>query len=104
MAWSVLILNWSQFSYDKLFEDKEGIVYPNKGKYIEVDILAENGNFAVFEVKITAIDTDVVTFARKIQLIQHQVPDKQVSGIFIAPNAGEEIAQCCNEYNLMFVG
>ena len=86
------------------FMDDEGIVFPRKGKHIEVDILAENGNFAVFEVKTTAIDTDVVTFARKIQLIQHQTPDKQVSGIFIAPNADEEIAQCCSEYGLMFVG
>jgi hypothetical protein len=88
----------------QIFMDEEGIVFPKKGKFIEVDILGENGNFSVFEVKTTAIDTDVVTFARKVQLIQHQMPDKPVSGIFISPNASEEIEQCCVEYDLMFIG
>ncbi|MDM8560964.1 hypothetical protein [Candidatus Parabeggiatoa sp. HSG14] len=88
----------------QIFRDEEGIVFPKKGKSIEVDILAENGNFSVFEVKTTAIETDVVTFARKVQLIQHQMPDKQVSGIFISPEASEEVKQCCAEYDLMFVG
>jgi len=88
----------------QIFMDEEGIVFPKKGKFIEVDILGENGKFSVFEVKTTAIDTDVVTFARKVQLIQHQMPDKPVSGIFISPNASEEIEQCCVEYDLMFIG
>ncbi|MDM8561178.1 hypothetical protein [Candidatus Parabeggiatoa sp. HSG14] len=39
-------------------------------------------------------DTDVVTFARKIQLIQPQIPGKSVSGIFISPEASEEVKQC----------
>jgi len=86
------------------FMDAEGIVYPKKGKFIEVDIMAENGKLSVFEVKTTAVDTDVVTFARKVQLIQHQTPDKQVSGIFISPEAREEVKQCCAEYDLTFVG
>lgn len=86
------------------FIDTEGIVFPKKGKFIEVDIMAEDGKLCVFEVKITAVDTDVMTFARKVQLIQHKTPDKQVSGIFISPDASEEVKQCCAEYDLMFVG
>ena len=88
----------------QMFMDDDGIVFPKKGKYIEVDILAENGQLSVFEVKITAVETDVVTFARKVQLVQHQNPEKPVSGIFISPNAGEEIKQCCAEYDLAFIG
>jgi chromosome segregation ATPase len=88
----------------QMFMDAEGIVFPKKGKYIEVDILAENGKLSVFEVKITAVDTDVVTFARKVQLVQHQNPEKPVNGIFISPNASEEVKQCCAEYDLAFVG
>jgi hypothetical protein len=88
----------------QIFRDEEGIVFPKKGKSIEVDILAENGKFSVFEVKTTAIETDVVTFARKVQLIQHRMPGKSVSGIFISPEASEEVRQCCAEYELMFVG
>jgi hypothetical protein len=86
------------------FMDEEGIVFPKKGKFIEVDIMAEDGKLSVFEVKITAVDTDVMTFARKVQLIQHQTPDKQVSGIFISPEASEAVKQCCAEYDLTFVG
>nr|MEC4580254.1 hypothetical protein [Candidatus Parabeggiatoa sp.] len=88
----------------QLFMDEECIVFPKKGKYIEVDILAEDGKLEVFEVKITAVETDVAIFARKVQLIQHQTPDKQVSGIFISPEASEEVKQCCAEYDLTFVG
>ena len=86
------------------FQDEEGIVFPKKGKFIEVDIMAENGKLSVFEVKTTAIETDVITFVRKVQLIQHQSPDKKVSGIFISPEASEKVRQCCAEYDLIFVG
>jgi hypothetical protein len=86
------------------FMDAEGIVFPKKGKFIEVDIMAEDGKLSVFEVKITAVDTDLMTFARKVQLIQHQTPDKQISGIFISPEASEAVKQCCAEYDLTFVG
>jgi hypothetical protein len=86
------------------FQDEEGIVFPKKGKFIEVDIMAENSQLSVFEVKITAIETDVITLFRKVQLIQHQTPDKSVSGIFISPEASEKVKQCCAEYDLMFVG
>jgi uncharacterized protein YoxC len=88
----------------QMFRDDEGIVFPLKGKYIEVDILAENGQLSVFEVKITAIETDVVTFARKVQLIQSQNKQVKVSGIFISPDASEPVKQCCTEYGLVFVG
>ncbi|MDM8561175.1 hypothetical protein [Candidatus Parabeggiatoa sp. HSG14] len=44
------------------------------------------------------------THPRKIQLIQPQIPGKSVSGIFISPEASEEVKQCCAEYDLMFVG
>jgi hypothetical protein len=86
------------------FQDEEGIVFPKKGKFIEVDIMAENSKLSVFEVKTTAVETDVITFVRKVQLIQHQTPDKSVSGIFISPEASEKVKQCCAEYDLMFVG
>jgi hypothetical protein len=39
-----------------------------------------------------------------IQLCQHQIPDKQVSGVFISPEANNSVKQCCAEYDLMFVG
>ena len=85
------------------FVDTEGLIYLKKGKYIEVDIIAEDGMFTVFEVKSSAIGTDVDTFARKVKLIQIQNPDKQVQGIFISLGAKDEVKQCCKEYDLELI-
>lgn len=82
------------------FMDTEGLVYLRKGKHIEVDIIAENGKFTVFEVKATITIGDVDEFARKVKLIQLQNSDKQVRGIIISPWANEEVKQCCIEYDL----
>ncbi|MCK5523574.1 MAG: DUF91 domain-containing protein, partial [Thiomargarita sp.] len=82
------------------FIDVEGLVYFKKGKYIEVDIIAENGKFTVFEVKASAVATDVDIFARKVELIQRQNTDKKVQGIFVSPGAKEEVKECCKEYNV----
>ncbi|MDM8562772.1 TMEM43 family protein [Candidatus Marithioploca araucensis] len=82
------------------FIDTEGLVFPKKGKFIEVDIIAENGKMTVFEVKATATIDDVDIFSMKVKLIQLQNPDKQVHGIIISPWASEEVKQCCTEYDL----
>ncbi|MDM8564916.1 hypothetical protein QUF74_04620 [Candidatus Halobeggiatoa sp. HSG11] len=79
------------------FIDTEGSIYLKKGKFIEVDIIAENGKFTAFEVKATATTMDVNIFAKKIMLIQHQNSDKQVSGIFISPGANSEVKEFCAE-------
>jgi len=84
----------------QLFMDGEGLVFSRKGQYIEVDIIAENGRFTVFEVKATARIEDVDMFARKVKLIALQNPDKQVEGIFISPGIEESVKQCCAEYGL----
>jgi hypothetical protein len=84
----------------QLFMDGEGLVFFRKGQYIEVDIIAENGKFSVFEVKATARIEDVDMFARKVKLIALQNPDKQVEGIFISPGIEESVKQCCAEYGL----
>jgi len=82
------------------FVDTEGLVYLRKGKFIEVDIIIENGKFTVFEVKATVTVGNVDEFARKVKLIELQNPDKQVRGIIISPWADEEVKQCCIEYDL----
>ena len=82
------------------FVDTEGLVYLRKGKYIEVDIIAENSKFTVFEVKATVTIGNVDEFARKVKLIQLQNPNKKVRGIIISPWASEEVKQCCAEYGL----
>jgi len=82
------------------FVDTDGLIYLRKGKYIEIDLIAENGKLTVFEVKASAVETDVAIFARKVKLIQLQNPDKSVHGIFISPGASDDVKQCCTEYDL----
>ncbi len=85
------------------FLDTECLIYLKKGRYIEADIIAEDGKLTVFEVKTSAVGTDVATLARKVKLIQIQNPDKQVQGIFISLGAKDEVKQCCQEYDLELI-
>ena len=85
------------------FMDKDCLVYSKKWKSIEVDIIAENGKLTIFEVKATAVETDIDTFAKKVELIQRQNPDKQVQGILISPGAKDKIKECCAEYEIELI-
>ncbi|MDY0096214.1 MAG: hypothetical protein RBT80_26260, partial [Candidatus Vecturithrix sp.] len=63
--------------------DPDGLVF-KAGKQKEVDIIALNGEFLVFEVKSGSKVGDVDDFADKVELIRLQNPDKRVSGVFIS--------------------
>ncbi len=82
------------------FMDNDCLIYAKKWKSIEVDIIAENGKLTVFEVKATAVEMDVAIFAKKVELIQRQNPDKQVQGILISLGAKDEVKEYCAEYDI----
>ena len=85
------------------FVDTDGLVFPIKNKWIEVDIIAEDGRLTVFEIKASAVETDTAIFARKVELVQRQNPDKQVRGIFISLGAREGVKKCCLELGLELI-
>ncbi|RKZ88203.1 MAG: hypothetical protein DRR19_12795 [Candidatus Parabeggiatoa sp. nov. 1] len=82
------------------FRDTEGVVFLRKGKFVEIDLIAEANKLTVFFVAAFAEIAAVEMLARKVKLVELQNPDKKVQGIFISPGAGEEIKQCCTEYGL----
>ncbi|MCE7988840.1 MAG: hypothetical protein DYG89_47400 [Caldilinea sp. CFX5] len=82
--------------------DYEGVVFP-KGFVTEVDIVAENGDLLVFEVKSTGRVSDVSMFALKVNLVRSQNPYKRVHGLFIAPAASVEIQEECATYGLQLL-
>lgn len=82
--------------------DREGVIFPT-GFETEVDIVAENGELLVFEVKSTGRASDVSLFALKVNLVRSQNPYKRVSGLFIAPAASPEIQQECTKYGLQLL-
>jgi hypothetical protein len=62
-------------------EDTEARFFPFNYSS-EVDIIAENGEFLVFDVKASADADHVDMFAMKVKLAAHLHPDKKVRGVF----------------------
>ncbi len=79
--------------------DREGLIYPLPYES-EVDIIASNGELIVFEVKSTGRSDEVWHFAMKVRLLAAQNPDKQVRGVFIAPEAGPDIQEQCERFGV----
>ncbi len=79
--------------------DREGLIYPFPYES-EVDIIASNGELIVFEVKSTGRADEVWHFAMKVRLLAAQNPDKQVRGVFIAPEAGPDIQEQCERFGV----
>ena len=76
--------------------DTEGTVFP-KGYKTEVDLVAEDNRLIVFEVKATAKPSEVDLFAYKVNLVEHQHPEKNVHGVFINLGAQLEVRERCEE-------
>ena len=82
--------------------DVDGLVF-KAGFTTEVDLIAENNNLIVYEVKTTGKVSEVGIFALKVELVTAHNPDKQVHGVFITLGGSEEIAQSCKQYGLELV-
>mgnify|MGYP005838536347 CR=1 FL=1 len=79
--------------------DREGVVY-KPGQQKEVDLVASNGEYLVFEVKSAAKPGDVDDFAEKVTLLRHIYPEKQVSGVFITLAPEVDVQQRCRELGI----
>jgi len=79
--------------------DHEGYVFP-RGRQKEVDLIASNGEYLVFEVKSAAEMEDVDNFAEKVALVQHQNPTKTVQGVFITLAPEPDVQQRCKELGI----
>jgi len=82
--------------------DPEGLVF-KAGKQKEVDIVVQNGELLVFEVKSAPDADDVDEFADKVALVRLQNPDKQVSGVFVAVGVQDDVKQRCFERSLRLI-
>ena len=79
--------------------DEEGVVF-TRGKQKEVDLIASNGEYLVFEVKSAAEVEDVDNFADKVALMKHLNPDKIVRGVFITLAPEPDVQQRCKELGI----
>lgn len=74
-----------------------------EGYTSEVDLMTENGELTVFEVKATAKVGDVYHFAQKIKLVAVQNPSQPVKGVLICLATGDEVAKQCAYHNIKLV-
>ena len=85
----------------KLVDHKGEVFIP--GFETEVDVIAENGELLVFEVKAGAKASDVGIFALKVKLIAVQNPEKVVRDVFITLAASDDVREQCLRYDVDLV-
>jgi RecB family endonuclease NucS len=83
--------------------DERGVVgLPGKRRF-EIDILAQNGQISVFEVKSYCKWGDVDQLNDKVTFIQALNPDAKVEGIMIALAIGDDVREHCAELGITLV-
>jgi hypothetical protein len=84
--------------------DETGVVgLPGQKRPFEVDILAQNGQLSVFEVKSYCKWDDVERLKDKVTFIQSQNPGVQVEGIMIAMAIADDVRERCAELGITLV-
>jgi len=86
----------------QIISDPGGLVY-KPGKTKEVDVVAQNGELIVFEVKSAPDRDDVNEFADKVELMRLQNPEKRVSGVLVALGVEPDIRQHCRAIGLQLI-
>jgi len=76
--------------------DAEGRIFP-PGRQKEIDLMATDDEYLVFEVKSAAKAEDVDYFADKVELVRILNQDKKVHGVFITLAPEPEVQQRCKE-------
>jgi hypothetical protein len=82
--------------------DTEGRFF-DPGETTEVDILVQNGQLIVFEVKSKADVDDVRIFSWKYRLIREQNPGTTVRGVMVVLAITDEVRERCARYGLELV-
>lgn len=82
--------------------DPTGLVF-KPGKQKEVDLVAQNGELLVFEVKSSPDVDDVDEFADKVELVRLQNADKLVTGVFVAVGAEADVRQYCVQRGVQLI-
>lgn len=83
--------------------DEQGLVgLPGKRRF-EIDILAENGQLTVFEVKSFCDWDDVNTLDDRVTLVRALNPGKKVEGVMIALGVDYHVQERCAELGITLV-
>ncbi len=80
--------------------DEKGVVGPPGQRRFEIDILAQDSQISVFEVKTYCEWEDVDRLNEKVTFVKSLYPDKKVEGIMIALAIGDEVRERCAELGI----
>ncbi|MFH1897428.1 MAG: hypothetical protein ABH886_04205 [Candidatus Desantisbacteria bacterium] len=83
-------------------QDDEGVIGP-KGRDYEFDILMNNGETAIFEIKSYAEPDDVIRFNDKVELAKQKLGLTNLSKIFITLQKHKEMVNTCKETGVELV-
>jgi hypothetical protein len=79
--------------------DAEGWVFP-RGRQKEIDLVATDDEYLVFEVKSAAEVEDGEYFADKVELVRRLNPDKKGRGVLITLAPEPDVQQRCRELGI----
>jgi hypothetical protein len=82
--------------------DPTGLVF-KAGKQKEVDLLAQDSELLVFEVKSAPDVDDVDDFADKVELVRLQNPTKHVTGVLVALGVEDDVRQHCAQRDVQLI-
>lgn len=82
--------------------DPQGLVF-KPGREREVDLVVQDSELLVFEVKSAPDAEDVTDFADKVELVRLQNPNKRVTGVLIVLGADEEMRHLATEHGLVLI-
>ena len=83
--------------------DEKGVVGLPGQRRFEIDILAQDGQISVFEVKSYCEWEDIDRLHEKVAFVQALNPGVKVEGIMIAMSIGDEVRERCQELGITLV-
>jgi hypothetical protein len=92
----------SSIKLRQFFTDEQGKIF-RPGKIIELDILAQDGELTIFEVKSAPKVSEIEYFSDKVDLVRLLQPDKKVSGVVVVLAAEFAIKKACDRLGLILV-
>ncbi|MGC8779766.1 MAG: hypothetical protein ACP5UQ_02780, partial [Anaerolineae bacterium] len=92
-----------QLRLRQVIVDEQGLVgLPGKRRF-EIDILAEDGQLTVFEIKSFCDTDDVNNLADRVTLVQALHPERKVEGVMIALGIDYGVPERCAELGITLV-
>ncbi len=83
--------------------DEQGLVGPPGWRRFEIDIIAEDDQITVFEVKSLCEEEDVGNLVDKVRLLRALNPGKKVEGVMITLGIEGDVEALCTQHEITLI-